>query len=550
MLSHLILASGGMNAEDATSFIPHELQSLPWIQKLIRLLQEQSKCIQAQSEEIAALKNTIQEQKDEINRLKNLPKRPKFRPGGGDPKGRSGKPNDNKQNKASRFDNDIAPKKAKEEITLSVPDIPAGSRFKGYRTYTIQEFELIPKDITYRLEVWQTPDGTVLHASLPKEAQGSHFGHHLRTFVHTLYALGMTEPGLFELLRSSGIEISEGQVHNILMNESENYSEASEAILTVGMEEAPYLGTDDTGVKHQHKGHYCTHIGGEHFAYYKTTASKSRENFLKILLQGKEGYLINQACIWHLFQAGVADDLLNRFEEDAGKRFTTKKGWNRFLNRLGISNKKLRVLCVEAGLIGFISETILRPGQVLLSDRAGQFAVFNHAACWVHMERPLRKLKVATPEAEKDLEQVREAIWNLYDKVKEAAYTQTGKEEVNRMYDQLVAMRSLSPGVNEVIESFAKYREELLKALDHPELPLHNNGSERDIRGVAKRRNISGSTKSEAGVAFRDGLMTLKQTCTRLGISFIGYLQRWFKKEPVDLVSIIRERYRTKTARA
>ena len=561
-----------MNSEDTTSFIPHELRSLPWIERLVTFLQEQTQRIQeqtqriqeqtqriqeqtqriqeqaqriqGQTEEIAVLKKTVQEQRDEINRLKNMPKRPKFRPGGGDPKSRSGKPGSKKDNDGSDFNNDIAPKKIKQEVTVSALNVPEGSRFKGYQEYAIQEFELIPKDIIYRLEVWQAPNGMVIRAILPQEVQGSHFGHQLRVLVHNLYALGMTEPGLFEFLKTSGIEISEGQVHNILMSESAAYHQASEAILAAGIEEAPYIRADDTGAKHQHKNNYCTHIGGEYFAYYKTTSSKSRENFLKILLQGKEGYVINQAFIWHLFQSGVEDNLLNHFEEYGGKRYETKKGLNRLLNDLGIGNKKLRSQCVEAGLIGFISEMILKPGQVLLSDRAGQFAIFNHAGCWVHMERPLRKLKVSTPEAEKELAQVREVIWSLYDKAKEAACTQIGKEEVHQLYDQLVAMRSISPGVNEVITSFAKYREEMLKALDYPNLPLHNNDSERDIRGVAKRRNISGGTKSEEGKVFRDGLITLKQTCARLGISFMGYLKSWFERQPVDLASIVRDRYR------
>jgi len=237
--------------------------------------------------------------------------------------------------------------------------------------------------------------------------------------------------------------------------------------------------------------------------------------------------------------------LLNRFEEHIGKKYRAKKGLNRLLNSLGIENKKIRLQCLEAGLIGFISETILNPGQVLLSDRAGQFAIFDHAACWVHMERPLRKLEVASPEAEQELEQIRGVIWNLYEKLKEAALTQIGKDEVHQLYDQLIAMNSISPGINEVIASFAQYREELLKALDHPGLPLHNNDSERDIRGVAKRRNISGTTKSEEGKAFRDGLITLKQTCARLGVSFCGYLKGWFMRQPVDLASIVREKYRT-----
>ena len=128
--------------------------------------------------------------------------------------------------------------------------------------------------------------------------------------------------------------------------------------------------------------------------------------------------------------------------------------------------------------------------------------------------------------------------------MKEAAITQTGKEEIERLYDQLIATRSISPGINEVIASFAAYREELLKALDHPGLPLHNNDSERDIRSVAKRRNISGTTKSEEGKKFRDGLTSLKQTCARLGISFWGYLTTWFMRQPIDLAQCVREKYR------
>jgi Transposase IS66 family len=353
----------------------------------------------------------------------------------------------------------------------------------------------------------------------------------------------MTGPTLFEFASSCGIEISEGQIHHILMSESIRYQEASEEILKACMEEAPYIRADDTGAKHQHKSGYCTHIGGQYFSYFKTTSSKSRENFLNILLQGKEGYVINQVCLWHLFQLGVEDDLLNHLEKHQGKKYRKKGGISRLLNSLDIVNKKLRRQCIEASQIGFISETVLRPDQVLLSDRAGQFAIFDHAACWVHMERPLRKLEVESPQAEEELEQVREAIWNLYEKTKEASVTQIGKEEVHQLFDRLLEMRSISPGINEVLASFGRYREELLKALDHPGLPLHNNDRERDIRSVAKRRNISGSTKSTEGRAYRDGILTLKQTCARLGISFMEYLKGWFAREPIDLADMVRARY-------
>lgn len=109
-------------------------------------------------------------------------------------------------------------------------------------------------------------------------------------------------------------------------------------------------------------------------------------------------------------------------------------------------------------------------------------------------------------------------------------------------------MKTISAEINAVINNFATYRTELLQALDHPGLPLHNNDSERDIRAVAKRRNISGSTKSEEGLKFRDGLLTLKQTCFRLGYNFWEYMQLWFQGRQPDLAELVRNRYRTARA--
>jgi hypothetical protein len=135
-------------------------------------------------------------------------------------------------------------------------------------------------------------------------------------------------------------------------------------------------------------------------------------------------------------------------------------------------------------------------------------------------------------------------IWLLYDQVKEASISQKGKKQVLEAYDALVAREIISPGVRDVLNSFRTYLEEMLKALSHPGLPLHNNDSARDIRGIVKFRNVSGSTKSEEEKSFRDGLLTLKQTCFRLGQNFWEFLKNWFRKEPINLAERLRERYR------
>jgi hypothetical protein len=534
-----------MNLENIISNFPIEVRESPSMKGILVLVQTLHEQLQKTQEQLTKAQEKIIILEEELARLRKTPKKPKFRPQQLEPRNRQ------KNKSSDTSDLNLAKtslvQKEISEIILKPVAVPENSRFKGYQSFVVQEVGLVVKEITYKLEVWCLPNGEILRAQLPQEIQGSHYGPTLRALTTNLYAQGMTQPTIYGFLCGIGVDISEGQVNNLLLNEAQSYSDVSETILKAGLQEAPYIRVDDTGEKHQHKSSYCTHIGGQYFAYYTTSSSKSRQNFLRILLQGKEGYTINEAMIWHLFQCGVEDNILNLFEMHTGKQYRSKKGMNRLLNELYLEGKKIREQCFEAALIGYISGTILKSGQVLLSDRAGQFAVFDHAGCWIHMERPLRKIICTSQQAEDELKRVRGVIWDVYDKLKEASLKQEGKEIVCEMYDELVKMTTISEEINAVLHNFAIYREEMLKALEHPGLPPHNNDSEGDIRGVAKRRNISGSTKSDLGRKFRDGLLTIKQTCYRVEYSFWEFMQRWFRGDPPDLAELVRNRYSAAT---
>jgi hypothetical protein len=60
--------------------------------------------------------------------------------------------------------------------------------------------------------------------------------------------------------------------------------------------------------------------------------------------------------------------------------------------------------------------------------------------------------------------------------------------------------------------------------LDRPEIPLHTNGSENDVRCQVTRRQVSGGTRSDAGRDCRDSFLGLAKTCFKLGIEFWDYL--------------------------
>ena len=64
----------------------------------------------------------------------------------------------------------------------------------------------------------------------------------------------------------------------------------------------------------------------------------------------------------------------------------------------------------------------------------------------------------------------------------------------------------------------------MLVVLERPEVPLHTNGSENDIRAHVTRRKVSGGTRSDAGKQARDTFLGLMKTCRKLGISYWDYL--------------------------
>lgn len=64
----------------------------------------------------------------------------------------------------------------------------------------------------------------------------------------------------------------------------------------------------------------------------------------------------------------------------------------------------------------------------------------------------------------------------------------------------------------------------MLLVLDRSVTSMHNNHTEGQIREYAKRRKISGSTRSEKGRRARDTFTSLKKTCQKLGVSFWDYL--------------------------
>jgi len=161
-----------------------------------------------------------------------------------------------------------------------------------------------------------------------------------------------------------------------------------------------------------------------------------------------------------------------------------------------------------------------------VSDDAGQFDVLRHALCWIHAERIFVKL-VGFNEAQRAaLAAVRSEIWELYAALKayQRAPSAEHKARIDARFDELCATQTCFASLNRALRRMHRNKAELLLALERPDIPLHNNLSERDIRDYVKKRKISGSTRSDEGRRCRDTFASLKKTCRKHGISFWAYL--------------------------
>ena len=165
--------------------------------------------------------------------------------------------------------------------------------------------------------------------------------------------------------------------------------------------------------------------------------------------------------------------------------------------------------------------------MVILSDGAPQFDILVHASCWLHAERPLARMVPFGEAHRQAIEGVRGRIWELYQELK--AYREkpnpSQKVGLEARFDALCAWESGYPSVDGVLKEMRDHKADLLRVLDRPAVPLHNNVSEGHIREYVTRRKISGGTRSEAGRRCRDTFASLKKTCRALRVNFWDYLK-------------------------
>lgn len=424
--------------------------------------------------------------------------------------------------------------------------MPNGSRFKGYRSYIVQDLIIQVKTTEYKLEQWQLPDGTYIAAQLPKEIGPDHFGPGVKRYIlFQHHSNRVPQNKIHEELCEMGISISAGQIDNILADAVTEFKPEKEDILDAGIRCTSCVQADDTGARHAGKNGYCTVIRNDLFAYYASTTSKTRINFLKILQGKNTDFVINESTVDYCRSHNFKDKLLDYVHRNENRSFNSDQEWEIFLQQYGMTDAQQKTF-TEGALIGSLFHHGIPKDIALVSDDAGQFNLFIHALCWAHAIRNIKKVIVVDDFTGKEVEDALEAVREYYKKLR--AYSIAPSQEIKASlwleFDTISAIKVTNPTLQKALQKFNDNKAELLRVLDYPFIPLTNNGSERDIRSYVIKRKISGGTRNENGREARDTFTSLSATCRKNKISFWEYLDdriRKLNKIP-SLSEIIRQK--------
>jgi FtsZ-binding cell division protein ZapB len=503
-----------------------EKERTPLVGSLITIIEQLTVRVQQQDEEIQLLK-------DEVRILKGEKKRPTFKPSKLDKETeKSSKDDAETKKKTQRPGSSKRSKNAEltiheEKVIQPEGMIPPGSRFKGYRDFVVQELEINTHNIRYRLARWETPEGQALIGQLPSGLDGHHYGPHLISYVlYQHHHCQVTQPLLLEQLREWKVDISAGEINHLLLEGKDSFHQEKDELLKTGLSVSDYVTVDDSGARHQGKNGYVTQIGNEYFAWFESTFSKSRINFLELLCAGDKGYRINDDTLAYWQQQKLPQAPLASLTGNPQRYFTDAVQWEEHLDELGIATARHRRIATEGALLGNVVHEGMCSDLVIVSDDAGQFNILLHALCWVHSERLIHTLIPLNDGHREDIAKVRGDIWDFYADLKHYKIhpMPAQKETLKTRFDVIFTQKTRYELLNQLLKRIHKNKSELLLVLDRPEIPLHTNGSEGDIRDYVKKKKISGGTRSAAGRRCRDTFASLKKTCRKQGVSFWHYL--------------------------
>ncbi len=504
-------------------------QTRELVRRLLNVLEDVRADLRAAQAEIQRLRN-------EINRLKGEQGQPAIKPNTPQPP-----PKDLSSEQERRTPKawskgrktDRIPIDREQVVAVALADLPPDAVFKGYEDVVVQDVLFRTDNVLFRKEKFYSPSQhTTYVASLPPGYRGQ-FGPGIKSLALVLYfGAQMSEPKVAELLRSVGVQISDGQVSNLLIKGQAPFHAEKEALYQAGLASSPWQHLDDTSTRVNGQNGYCHIVCNPLYTAYFTTAAKDRLTIIDVLTNHRpRRFLVNAEALGFMEACGLSAVRRQQVEQLPSGTIVDEATMQALLETYlpGLGPQQRKWILDATAVAAYHADVEFPVVRLLVCDDAPQFTLVTEelALCWVHEGRHYKKLLPSIPYHQGLLEAFVQRFWTYYDQL--LAYReQPTPEEATRLTEEFATLFATVTGYQALDERIAKTRAKqscLLMVLAHPEIPLHNNPAELGARARVRKRDVSFGPRTHEGARAWDTFMTLAATATKLGVSFYHYIQ-------------------------
>jgi len=428
--------------------------------QLAKQLTQVLNVVEWQAKQITILTKALEEANREIARLKGQPKKPHF------------PSSENPSISVTEFlseekDKKKWQKKAKEipidqEVDVAEQEVcSCGSReFVSIRTTAkvVQGMLIQRNNIAYHGKTKRCKQcGKIYQPDFPKETKGLSFDSTIQSLTsHLKFDGRFTHPLLYRFFTGFGVQISYGEITEILRRNSNKLIPAMSHLKTAGVKQSRYLQSDATGSKRRLKSGRIIHqhlnvLGHKFLSIFKITRKYNAGEMNKLLgVQGSKKPLVSD------------DGSPNNACRCSGQQLC-------WVHEVRLYKK----------LFPYFNGYQELHTQILL-----QWRKFYHLAKAYGSDPP----KTATRKK---------------------------RGAIETMFDEITMQITGYADLDKQLRLTKKKREKLLFFLEHPYLPIQNNQCEQDVREAVIMRKISGSTKSIEGDRSIERHLSIIQTAKK-----------------------------------
>lgn len=497
-----------------------------------------------------SLEAEIQELRDEVNRLKGEQGKPDIKPNKKSQK-QTDISSEEERKKAETEANKNAttgngkkrnrkPKLSKIKIDqtkicpLDKTGLPDDLISKGHTDIIVQDIIIQSNNIRYRRETYYSPSkNKSYYGALPEGVQNQdEYGIGIRSLIPVLKtACRMTEKPIIEFFENLGIVLSPTYLSQQWTGGYDWAHQEKSDLYYQGILKSDYAQIDDTAARVNGNNHYCQIVCNPLFTAYFTTEKKDRLTVLDLLMDSAPSrYLYNHEAKSLLDTLKLANKTCYAVEAELPG--------DTVMNEMQFAGHLANIDTLGAGQLTKISEacaiahyhqqTDFPVIDTLLADDAPQFKLLTEhmGLCWVHDARHYKKLRPVLEINQSILADFRGEYWAYYTELLKYQRDPDPEKKgrLTKQFDELFATVTDYEDLNDRIAKTLVKKAELLRILDLPELPLHNNASELAARVQARVRDISFQTRSNAGTKIKDSFMSIHETVKKLDIRFYDYV--------------------------